>query len=314
MYNRKLLRQDSHFYFDCMKTKTYHYFQHIGAPIDWLLYNSYESTRSIKEQIVMNRNHNWAYLTSCLEPEDLDFVGGKQESIIINNFQNAMEHIKKKSEERKVLVFKCDEYHIPHREWTYLQRHAYHYMYIIGYDDSGGSTTLQMIDDGYPDFNYVNYDVAIFNEMYEKEIIEYFFDSALIDPQLSEQIGWKYREYISGLDDDFSLFDDAIVFMETNDYESMIANRGLYFLEHAFSKLSASRIIFTRFLTLLDAKLYSEIIKKLIDCSKALDMLQHLMKKHSLLNEKNDAEEIISLCRKIKKMEIEQLDKLKTFV
>ncbi|AJY76268.1 hypothetical protein [Paenibacillus beijingensis] len=296
----KLIRYDINYYFDCIKTKIFHYCLYLGAPIDWLLYNSYENTKNIYNQIVLNKNPYWAYKTNCINIEDLNKISIKLESRLVNEFDNALSYFEKKINKGEVLLIKCDEYFLPHREWVYKQKHTQHYVFISGYDYTNTTKKLHIIDDGYPDFSGYSYDINIIENSYSKEIIRPTYQINDLDKHFTEEIIIKYREYFMNVEDDLSLYEEIVNYFYDIDCQSDRDSDFLFYFVHAVSLLSGSRLIFIRFLYLFNESSCSDLINELIDCSKKLSILKFFIKRYSISFEENDKKEIINKCKELK--------------
>src|SRR5690554_6779786 len=298
-------------YFNCVKAQAISYLKYRGFPVEWLLFNSLETTKDIYDQFITNRKMRWQYLTSCMSIPNLNLFHIDLHETFYESFSDAESEINRIIDSSEIVIAACDLFYLPHRGSYYNTEHISHYITIVGKKDVHNQ--YYILDDdatGVGDYSLFQYDEPLIAEAFIKATknIIYFNYDVLTHEKARDIANQHYRIWLENYEDDFAFYDSVTDIIQRGDHYFSNANEAYGQLIHSFSILSGSRQMFAQFCRVMDSP--SEVVQSWLDCSKQAEVIKNVLIR-SNLTKRIDIASLEGKCMKLKEMELNNIELLK---
>ncbi|OPA72811.1 hypothetical protein BVG16_32025 [Paenibacillus selenitireducens] len=299
-------------YLNCRKRQILNALLLRNIPADYLLYNSFENTREIYNEIIIKGNLCWQYQPNYINTSDLNLLGIKEKKVNFDKFKDAIDFINSLLIKGMDVFVNASTRFIPHR----LE------------PNSTGSTFLKLSSYNNEQKSFLvndvilerDYDVQIIEEAYDslpnnKKYITYLdFSDYSLQKNAIESFKIKGDKWIRDLDDDLSFY-DRIAGLLNDSSEERFKNLEdlLNKITQAFAIISGSRLLYQFYLSINGIS--KPILNLLMRSSDLAQIVKSLSIKNQELikisSERINLSNIYSNLKKLKEMDREILNMLK---
>ncbi|AJS60194.1 hypothetical protein [Paenibacillus sp. IHBB 10380] len=310
---RKIPRYDEDFY-NCAEGHYVSYWKSIGVPVEYLCHSAFEHSQSIYEHFIVNQSDRWKFYTKRPMIEDIHFVGLQIHKIRVDSFKEAEPIIVEQLNKGDIALLFINGYYYKHRVSTYMQKHEAHCMFVTELNEKDEKKWF-IQDHAQPDFYNYYTDEVVRNsfddnpsEPFVKTVIYFDIDLDRVQNPDVKGIEDKFKLWLNDFEDDFSIYQKAIQFLTENSSDFSQVEETLESYLNAFFFLSSSRMLFNRYLNVMD---YQTEAKILLEESVELnDRIRKLITNYKIFG-KISVLKISECCSKLLELEPRIIETLK---
>ncbi|GFN32205.1 hypothetical protein [Paenibacillus xylaniclasticus] len=273
-------------YFNCIQSQIVSYCKHIGFPIEWLFYTSYERTADLREQFIEQNKSRWLYEGECLSPEELSLLHIEWHQTQVESFAEAEPLLMDVLGRGAFPILTCNLYDLPYKKLHYQKSSVKHRFIYAGREQQGGAATHYVLDDNASamgDFIVQPLPDHLLKQTFEnsdKRVFWLLFRQPPEEAVIRDQISRRLHDRIKEFPDDhrFYLEVDSLL----DDREDALFEPGgmIDRLVNAFTLLAGSRYVFSRFLQYYGG--FEVQASRFSDCSLQAEIITNTLVKFKL--------------------------------
>lgn len=280
-------------YFNCVQSQIVSYCKHIGFPIDWLFYSSYEKLASLEEQFIRQNKSRWLYEGKCLSPEELSRLNITWHHIQTESFDEIEKLLPDILERGELPIITCNLYDLPYKKLHYQKSSVKHRFMYAGKKMEEGKVFHYVLDDNSSamgDFVLRKLSDELLRTTFEnsdKRLYWLTFSTPPEEAHIRSQVGELLRESVAGFPDRHNFLDEADRLLD-DDLDPLCMTGGMLDrLVNAFTLLAGSRMVFSNFLRFYGG--FEACAQMFRDCSLQAEIITNTLVKYKMSRRVNRA-------------------------
>jgi hypothetical protein len=285
-------------YLNCRKNQIFSYLAARNLPVDLLLYNAYENTDDVYQNIFEKRIHRYLYLEKTLPEEDLNLLGISTLVYPTANFEVIDELLPRLIDQFKVVYLYGAAWYLDYKQNTYHKLEIVHSIPAIDYIEKPEGRTYVIFDDTFDgvqrgqEFTHYNISHSGMKEYIENQTTDggianilakdrmVMFDfTTLKEKQAKEAFQAKYASWLENFNDDFALYSKIPDLLQDENIIQSFPDAEAFHetVFHLLSTLVGSRNHFLRFIQYTNPT--SELIPVLQETVAAIEAVRFVANK-----------------------------------
>ncbi|PZD96828.1 hypothetical protein DNH61_06420 [Paenibacillus sambharensis] len=296
-------------YLDCSKGQYVSYLKWRGYHVEALYYNALEKTSTLYDEFFVKKKERWQFDEEGFQESDWPLIGVVQNTRYAESFREVEDEIIRRLQNCTIVFLSVDTYYLHTRPHVYGKHHEPHSLALIGRKD-GDWLVLDERSSHLLVYAYTHEAICrAFDSPYGLKQVTCFEPSPTQGPpQVStEGIISRYKTWLAGFEDDLSLYELIIQWMEESK-DGALQEGLLRSISAAFTLLNGSRDKFAAFTAYMGFD--PAIPRMLADCARTADSLRNSVNR-AILSGKLPASSIIDKCSLLREQEREMIDTLK---
>jgi hypothetical protein len=285
-------------YLNCRKNQIFSYLAAKNLPVDLLLYNAYENTDDVYQNVFVKRIHRYLYLEKTLPEEDLNLLGVSSFTYSTSSFEIVDELLPRLIDTHKVVFLYGAAWYLDYKQNTYHKIEIVHSIPAIGYKEKPEGRTYVIFDDVFDGVQrgqeFMHYDIShpVMKEYIEnqgteggvnvlaKDRMTIFDFTTLKEKEAREAFQAKYANWRENFHDDFELYSRIPDLLQDQSVIQSFPNEEAFheIVFHLLSTIVGSRTHFMRFIQYSNPQ--SELIPALQEAVAAIEAVRFVANKY----------------------------------
>ncbi|EFM11602.1 hypothetical protein PaecuDRAFT_1208 [Paenibacillus curdlanolyticus YK9] len=284
-------------YLNCRKNQIFSYLAAKNLPVDLLLYNAYENSDDVYQNVFEKRIHRYLYLEKTLPEADLNLLGVSTFMYPTSSFDIVDELLPRLIDSHQVVFLYGAAWYLDYKQNTYQKVEIVHSIPAFAYEEKPEGRTYKIFDDVFDGVQrgqeFMHYDIShkVMKEYIEnqgteggvnvlaKDRMTIFDFSTLREKEAKEAFQAKYANWLENFNDDFAVYTKIPGLLQDESIIQSFADAEAFheIVFHLLSTLVGSRNHFLRFIQYTNPT--SELIPVLQETVAAIEAVRFVANK-----------------------------------